>query len=555
MGGRRLVKRAACAALCGSLALALPALAGDEDPWFADGRAAIAQRLTYREPAGPARNLVLFVGDGMGFSTVTAARIFQGQQRGAPGEEGSLRFESFPVTGLVKVYNTDQQVPDSAGTMTAIVTGVKTKAGVLGVDDRVIPSDYTSVPGSRVPTLLEQAEDRGMATGIVTTTRVTHATPAACYAHSPNREWESDATLSDAARKADFPDLARQLVDFPHGDGIDVVLGGGRSAFLGANQPDPETPGVTGTRWDERDLAQEWRAAAPGRAVAWTSDDLHALTGPGVRQVLGLFEPGHMKFESDRATDEGGEPSLARMTEFAIRHLSRTDEGFVLVVEAGRIDHAHHANNAYRALVETVELSRAVERALSLVDPAETLVLVTADHGHPLTMGGYATRGNPILGLVHANALGTGRPLETPAKDGLGRPYATLRYALGPGHHAPTDAQPEGTKHFPHEPERFEEPGAGRPDLSGTDLSDPDLLQQAGVPRFAGAHSGEDVGIWAQGPGARLFSGSLEQNAIYHGMVEALGWNAPPEGDAATTDGGAGPPGDTDEATDDPGAR
>lgn len=534
MGAGQLVRSHVVLIVVGLTLLATArTFAEPENPWAADGRAAVAKRLGYAEPAGPARNVILFVGDGMGLSTVTAARIFEGQERGGSGEEGALSFEQFPSVGLVKVYNTDQQVPDSAGTMTAIISGVKTKAGMLGVDDRVVPGDHLSVAESRVPTLLELAEARGLGTGIVTTARLTHATPAACYAHAPNRDWETDASLSDEARKDDFPDLARQLIEFDAGDGIDVLLGGGRGPFMGANQPDPETPDTFGTRWDERDLTAEWKAAAKGRGVAFTNDELQAMTGPGIRQVLGLFEPSHMKYEADRALDEGGEPSLPRMVEFAVRHLSRGTEGFVLVVEAGRIDHAHHANNAYRALVETVELSKAVERALALVDPAETLVLVTADHGHPLTMAGYATRGNPILGLVHANALGSGRPLDTPSKDGLGVPYETLRYALGPGHHAPTDVQPEGTKTFPHRPERIDPPAGRRPDLTDAELIAPDRLQQAGVPRYAGAHSGEDVGIWAQGPGARLFSGSLEQSALFHGMVEALGWNAVPADDAA----------------------
>lgn len=498
----------------------------DEDPWFRQGRDAVAKRRSYNHAPEPARNVILFLGDGMGISTVTAARILAGQLRGAPGEEGALAFESFPVVGLVKVYNTNQQVPDSAGTMTAIMSGVKTKAGMLGVGSDVVPGDHTSVPASSVPTLIEHAENRGLATGIVTTARITHATPAACYAHSANRGWENDATLHPEALKADFPDLARQLVEFDHGDGIDVVLGGGRAGFLGANQPDPEEPGESGLRWDERDLLAEWQNAAPGRAVAWNVAQLQALSGPATRQVLGLFDRDHMEFEHDREKDIGGEPSLAQMTEFALRHLRRTPEGFVLVVEGGRIDHAHHANNAHRALTETLEFSRAVQVALAMTDSAETLIVVTADHGHPLTMSGYATRGNPILGLVRENRFASGTGVPGPAIDGRGLPYTTLQYTIGPGHHAPTDAQPEGTKRFPHEPLEVGAPTvAGRADLTGVDTLDPDLLQQAAVPLSAGVHSGEDVAVWASGPGARFFSGSLEQSALYHAMVAALGWD------------------------------
>ena len=508
-----------------------------QDPWFRAGREAVAKRLAHTPWPGPARNLILFLGDGMGISTVTAARIFAGQQRGAPGEEAALSFESFSVIGLVKVYNTDQQVPDSAGTMTAIMSGVKTKAGMLGVSADVVPGDHTSVARSRVPTLIEEAEDRGLATGLVTTTRITHATPAACYAHSASRGWEADADLSPEALKDGFPDLALQLVEFAHGDGIDVVFGGGRANFLGANQSDPEDLGETGRRFDERNLLAEWRKAAPGRSVVWSSDQLAALSDrPGTRQVLGLFERNHMEYEHDRETDTGGEPSLARMTEFAIHELARRDTGFVLVVEGGRIDHAHHANNAYRALGEAIELSQAVEVAVAMTDPTETLIVVTADHGHPLTLAGYATRGNPILGLVHSSDPFTGARQDAPARDGTGLPYTTLQYAIGPGHHAPTDVQPEGPKRFPHEPLEVESPTQpSRPDLGEVDVQDPDVLQQAAVARFAGVHSGEDVAVWADGPAAALLSGSLEQSTIYHAIVEALGWNAAPGEDEAAS--------------------
>lgn len=500
----------------------------DDDPWFVEGRAAVAKRRAMPETEQLAHNVIVFLGDGMGVSTVTAARILEGQQRGVPGEEGALSFESFPVVGLVKVYNTNQQVPDSAGTMTAIMSGVKTKAGMLGVGANVVPGDHRSVPASHVPTLLEHAEDRGLATGIITTARMTHATPAACYAHAPSRGWEHDALLSPEALKDDFPDLARQLIEFDHGDGIDIMLGGGRRSFLGANQKDPEHAELTGMRWDERDLLREWREAAPGRATPWNAAQLSDLAGSETSQVLGLFEADHMAFEYDRAGDPGGEPSLARMTEFALRRLGRSAEGFVLVVEGGRIDHAHHANNAQRALGETLEFARAIEIATAMTDPAETLIVVTADHGHPFTMAGYAARGNPILGLVHENMFFEEGRNEAPAVGGNGRSYTTLQYAIGPGHHAPTDVQGEGSKQFPHAPLEVKAPTQpSRPNLSDADALDPNLLQHAAVPRFSGVHSGEDVGVWASGPGARFFSGSLEQSALFHGMIAALGWDAP----------------------------
>jgi alkaline phosphatase len=504
----------------------------EADAWFQSGRATVAAVRT-RVPGGaPARNLVLLVGDGMGPSTVTAGRILEGQLRGESGEENRLSFERLPHVALAKTYNTDQQVPDSAGTMTAIISGVKTRAGVLGIDEQVTRGDHEAALEHRVPTLFEEAERRGMVTGIVTTTSVTHATPAACYAHSPDREWENDSLLSHGARKADFPDLARQLIEFDAGDGIEAVLGGGRQHFLPANAMDPEEPELHGQRWDERDLPTEWLARHPDGRFVWNASGLAALD-PRARRLLGLFDPGHMEFEATRAEDPGGEPSLSEMTRAALDILGRHDKPFVLMVEGGRIDHGHHAGNAHRALLEVVEFARAAQVVLDTVDLADTLVVVTADHSHPLTISGYPVRGNPILGKVMENdPQGEGDRL---ARDGLGLPYTTLGYPLGPGYGGASSRQEAGPKRFPHIAFRSE-PASGRPDLSEVDTGARDYLQETAVPRFTETHSGEDVAVYAGGPRANLFQGVIEQHVLYHAMVEALGWNAAPPGAGAGLD-------------------
>jgi alkaline phosphatase len=460
----------------------------------------------------------------MGLSTITAARILEGQQRGESGEENQLSFEALPHLAIAKTYNTNQQVADSAGAMTAIASGVKTKAGVLGVSDRVRLGDHESVTKSRVATILEQAEERGLSTGIVTNTGVTHATPAALYAHAPHRDWENDTRLSHAARKADFPDIARQLVEFSHGDGIEVVLGGGRSNFLPANGRDPEEPELAGVRWDERDLTAEWRARFSRSAFVWNQAQFDALDPAKTDHLLGLFDASDMEFEIDRSGDVGGEPSLSEMTAKAIEILSRNPRGFFLMVEGGRIDHGHHAGNAMRALTETIEFSNAVRIALEKTRAEETLIVVTADHSHPFTISGYPTRGNDILGKVIPNDL-LGEPAKAPAKDLLGLPYTTLGYPNGPGYPGASDSQPEGAKHFPHFPRKAFAFTAGRPDLTHIDTTDPGYIQEAAIPLERETHGGEDVTIHAGGPGAALFNGVQEQHFIYHAMVEALGWN------------------------------
>ena len=303
-----------CTALALACLIAGPA-AGGENPWHRQGREAVARARAHAGAAARARNAIVFLGDGMGLTTVTAARILEGQFRGTPGEANSLAFETLPHVCLVKTYNTNQQVPDSAGTMTAILSGVKTRAGVIGLDESVAVSDAAAAArGGRVPTLFEQAEQRGLATGIVTTTRITHATPAAAFAHSPHRNWEDDATLPESARAIDYPDIARQLVEFPHGDGLDVVLGGGRQQLMPNTSADPEYPNLRGRRLDGRDLIAEWRQRHPDGRYVWDAKGLAAIDLKRTGKLLGLFEPGHMQFEHYRSRDTAGEPSLASLS-------------------------------------------------------------------------------------------------------------------------------------------------------------------------------------------------------------------------------------------------
>ena len=367
-----------------------PAVARAESPeeWFENGQKIVEDAKRWRPDKRRAKNVILFIGDGMGISTVTAARILEGQLRGETGEENLLSFESLPYVALLKTYNTNQQVPDSAGAMTAMVTGVKTKAGLIAVNQNVIRGDYSTVSGNELTTILEIAEKAGMSTGVVTTTRVTHATPAATYAHSPERNWEDDHDLPADAKAADFPDIARQLIEFPYGDGLEVVLGGGRRSFLPGTMSDPEYPDMTGERDDGRYLAEEWQEKYPLSDYVWNKTQFNAIDPYSTEHLLGLFEPSHMQYENDRPDDAGGEPSLSEMTSKAVDILSKNKKGFFLMVEGGRIDHASHAGNAFRALTEAIEFSNAIKTAMEKVDLENTLVIVTADHSHVFTMAG-----------------------------------------------------------------------------------------------------------------------------------------------------------------------
>jgi alkaline phosphatase len=477
--------------------------AREDNAWFAAGRASVRAASRFIADQQAAKNVILFIGDGMGISTVTAARILEGQRQGGTGEENRLAFETLPHVAFSKTYNTDAQVSDSASTMTAIVSGVKTQTGVLGVDESVRRGDHTSVEGSKVLSILEEAEDRGLSTGVVSTATLTHATPAGCYAHVPFRLWENDSQMSKAARSADFPDIARQLIEFKHGDGLEVALGGGREHFLPRGEQDPERSRDGGRRSDGRNLTEEWLKTNKGSRYVWNHEQFLAVDRKTTSHLLGLFEPGHMQFEAGRGEDTGGEPSLAEMTALAIDLLAKNPKGYFLMIEAGRIDHGHHAGIAALALADTIALSDAVRTALEKTSARDTLIVVTADHSHTLTISGYPKRGNPILGKVKGFKWSSeGIGLNEVSLDQNGKPYTTLSYANGPGR------------------VRAE----NRPDLSRIDTESPDYRQESVVPLSSETHAGEDVPIYAGGPRAALFHGVQEQNYLYHAMVEAFGW-------------------------------
>lgn len=497
-------------ALCAGPVLAQPVeTTAAAEPSWKKAAAEVAARAAAAGPAAAvrARNVILFVGDGMGVSTITAARIFEAQQRAKAsggtlpgfegGEENLLSFERLPKTAMVKTYNTNAQVPDSAGTASAMLSGMKTRIGVVNL----LPgqsAETCRTPDQFPKTLGQLARARGMGVGVVTTTRITHATPAALYAHEPARDWEAtDRNWPVALRNTGCVDIAAQLVGFA--GGMDVMLGGGRSRFL------PTKAG--GLRDDGRDLVAEWRRASRSGAYVDGAAAFRALPADGSGPVLGLFNDDHLDFNFD--ADRAKEPSLAEMTEFAIRRLEarngRTGKGYVLLVEGGRIDHAHHLTNAFRALDETVEFAKAVETAKKLVNREETLILVTADHGHVFTIAGYPPRGNDILGRLRPLEGGEGRTgvdSSGGVLDQMGRPVTTLGYANGP----------------------LMVRAGDRTLSSDVPATDPNFLQPKTFLFGSETHSGEDVILYADGPGSALVSGTIEQNSIFHIMAHALGW-------------------------------
>ena len=480
-----MIRTPSLAALAASAALLLGGCTTTNNYNYPDKARAAAPAASETQVAGKAKNVILFIGDGMGISTVTAARIYAGQKQGQSGEEYVLPFETFDNVALVKTYNTDAQVADSAGTASAMHTGVKTRIGVLGYGPGVTTGDCASGSGHELGLLGEEVKQRGLALGIVSTARLTHATPASVYARSVSRDWEGDTAIPEDQRGRGCSDIAQQLVAAP----FDVALGGGSVAFYGKQNG--------GLRLDDgADLPGDWQAATGGHFVT-TAADLAAA--PADAPLLGLFSPSHMTYMVDRDA-ESSEPTLTDMTAAAVTRLAGDPDGFYLMVESGRIDHGHHAGQAGYALEEAVEFARAIQWAIDNTDPEETLILVTADHSHVFTMAGYPRRGNDILGLVVPPAGGgeDGDTGEGPSLAADGKPYTTLGYGNGPGAIKPGGREMPETGVAAH--------------------------QQAAIPTGSETHGGEDVALYANGPGAQNVRGVMEQNLIYDVIRRAFGW-------------------------------
>lgn len=467
--------------------------------WFDQGKEKVEARRVLLEKERSksanhkAKNIIFVLGDGMGVSTLTAARIFVGQKHGLLGEEFSLSFERFPHTALIKTYNVDLQTPDSAGTMSALMTGLKTDEGVISLPASVNRGDCSSIAerDKALPTLLDIAKYKGKSTGVVTTARITHATPAATYAHSVDRNWESDDAMPQVAKELGCIDIASQLIagnkysNSSLNGPVDIILGGGRRHFLPVNEG--------GKRQDGKNLIQQWQHQ--GGHYAASLSDLQKLPANS-EPLLGLFSNSHLSYAYQKPADQ---PSLQQMTAAALTRLQKNKRGYALIIEAGRIDHGHHDGTAYKALTETEELHKTVAWLMTQVDINETLIVVTADHSHTLTLSGYATRGNPILDYVIKNDY-EGHPKDEPAEDNDGNPYTSLSYRDGPG-----AAHKEKDKI-----------------RSSKELHEPDYQQVAFVPMDYETHGGEDVALYAIGPHSGLFSGTLEQHWVFHALKYAM---------------------------------
>ena len=444
--------------------------------------------------AAEPKNVIFFLGDGMGLTTLTAARVY------AVGEDGDLTIDTLPESAFVKTYSNDAQVTDSAPSMAAYMTGVKMNNEVVSMSaDTVAVEPALDANGNKlgnacgagngkpVTTLLELAKGQGLGTGIVTTTRVTHATPASTYAHICHRDLENDIAAAVVPGGAGF--------NAALGNGVDVLLGGGSQFFL------PKDKG--GKRADGRDLIAEMKAK--GYTSVGNAAEFSAVNASATNRLMGLFTASHMSYDLDR--DPAREPSLAEMTSKAIDVLSKNSKGYFLMVEGGRIDHALHETTAKKALQDTVAFDQAIKTAidkLRLTDPElkNTLIVVTADHDHTLVLNGYAKRTgktsatNPgVLGLVKNYADGS------VARDADGAPFTIIGFGNG-------ENRTQGSRSL-------------MANLDDATVSGNTYHQEAVVRMPVGSetHGGTDVFLGAIGKGADSFTGTIDNTQVF-GLVK-----------------------------------
>lgn len=440
------------------------------------------------------KNVIFFLGDGMGMNTLTAARIY------AVGEDGDLTIDTLPESAFVKTYSNDAQVTDSAPSMAAYMTGVKMNNEVLSMSaDTVAVGPVLDANGNRlgnacganngrpVTTLLELAKTQGLAAGVVTTTRVTHATPAATYSHICHRDLENDIAAAVVPGGIGY--------NAALGAGLDVLLGGGTQFFL------PKDKG--GKRADGRDLVAEMKAK--GYTTVGNAAEFNAVSAASTSRLVGLFTSGHMSYDLDR--DPAKEPSLAEMTSKAMDVLSKNTKGYFLMVEGGRIDHALHETTAKKSLQDTVAFDQAIKTAIDKArqtDPElkNTLIVVTADHDHTLVLNGYAKRTgktsatNPgVLGLVKNYADGS------VARDADGAPFSIIGFGNG-------ENRTQGSR-------------SQMANLDEAATSANTYHQEAVVRMGAGGetHGGTDVFLGAIGKGADSFTGTIDNTQVF-GLVK-----------------------------------
>lgn len=459
-----------------------------------------------------AKNVILFIGDGLSPAHRVAARLLS---KGiAEGKSlGKLAIDDMPRMALVATAGSDSIITDSANAASAYTTGHKTAVNAMGVY-----ADRTASPfdDPKVETIASLAKRRnGMAIGIVTNTEVEDATPASMVAHT--------------RRRAAYDEIVAQFFAARP----DVLMGGGAANFLPQGAPGSR-------RGDTIDYVAKFRDA--GYAVATTRAELDAVNAKAeARQLLGLFAPGNMDGALDRKFLKGGgvrkfpdQPDLTEQMQAALNILSKSDAGFLLMVESGLIDKYAHALDMERAVYDTIMLDNAVAQARKWAAARgdDTLILVLADHNHP----------NSLVGTINDDMSTTPNvPLRErvgvydkagfpnyPAPDAEGYPSrvdVSRRLAIFsaslPDHYETFRPKLDN----PNEPtEKGDQPGTFKANEKYKDVPGV-VLRYGNLPAMmnASVHSGEDVILTGTGPGSDRIQGSMDNTDVFRIMADALG--------------------------------
>jgi len=465
-----------------------------------------------------AKNVILFIGDGLSPAHRVAARILsKGIAEGK--SRGKLAIDDMPYMALVATAGSDSIITDSANSASAYATGHKSAVNAMGVY-----ADRTASPfdDPRVETITSLAKRRhGLAIGIVTNTEIEDATPAAMVAHT--------------RRRAAYDEIVEQFFAARP----DVLMGGGSANFLPQN--------VAGSkRKDDLDYIARFREA--GYQVAKTKSELDASAAKSdTRQLLGLFATGNMDGALDRKFLKGGgvkkfpeQPDLTEQVQAALNVLSRNEAGFFLMVESGLIDKYAHVLDMERAVYDTIMLDNAVRqtRDWARARSDDTLILVLADHNHPNSLVGTinddmsTTPNVPLRERVGVYEK-AGFP-NYPAPDAEGYPSrvdVSKRLAIFsaslPDHYETFRPKLDN----PNEPTVKGDQGDSfkandkYKDVPGV------VLRFGNLPAMIGAsvHSGEDVILTATGPGSERVHGSMDNTEVFRVMADALGLAAPPQ--------------------------
>uniref|UniRef100_A0A158PCA0 alkaline phosphatase n=1 Tax=Angiostrongylus cantonensis TaxID=6313 RepID=A0A158PCA0_ANGCA len=298
-------------------------------------------------------------------------------------------FKEMILTNEIQTSSLSNHVTDSAAGAMALFTGWKVNTGTLGMKP-IVKEKCTNVSELHITDgIVEGALQKGMGVGFVTTTRITHATPAALYAKGVDRNHEFD----DATLKAEVKcthDIAKQLLSYPASE-FKVMMGGGSGYLMDKSR--------NGSRSDGLNVDLKWQKLSDNRRVLRNMLEFDEVSAAANEKLLGIFSPSHLPYYLDELLAGAKTvPLLWEMTSKAIEQLQNEQNGYFLMIEGGMIDIAEHENMMHVAFKEVYDFEEAIRRAREMTDVNETLIIVTADHGHALTLPGYLDSDETIFG-------------------------------------------------------------------------------------------------------------------------------------------------------------